>query len=103
MEEHNDTLKDALVKIEEIIDMILKKLDQKKLKDAALMLNEIFKGLDSIYLLLESNYQDAKNYEDQLNSLLDKVVSSYEKGNIIIIKMNMLSFKKKINELSNLI
>lgn len=103
MQNYNNTLKDAFVKIEETIDMILKKLDHKKLKDAAIMLNEIFGVLDSIYLLLESNYQDAKNYEDQLNSSLDKVVSSYEKGNIVIIKMNMLSFKKKINELNNLV
>lgn len=103
MEEYKQILKDASAKIEEVVDMILKKLDEKKLKDAALMLNEILTELDSLYLLLESNYQDASDYEDELNSLLDKVVLSYEKGNMVIIKMNMLNFKKKINELQDLL
>lgn len=96
-------LKISLENIEELTNGILERLEYQEMRNSAIELNEIVIKLDNIFILLESTCKLAEIYEEQINSVLDILVEAFNRCNVQIIKVNLIIFKLKIDEIKKLI
>lgn len=93
-------LKDQLSKINQKLNGVMDKANQRKIRDSAIMLNEILKDIDEVYVIIENIYGVNNSLVHEINSRVEKVIVAYEKNNPILIKLNLQQLKNVISEIN---